>query len=110
MFTRTCNLEFHAVCLQRECLQLANLNEALNLIIILSMCAADLQKFITKTADGIYQLPSGTGRGQGHAVTLIGCNNTGDGYWIVKNSFGPTWGNGGFFKVGRGTSHLCIFH
>lgn len=61
--------------------------------------AADLRAFVTKQPDGIYQLPSGTGRGQGHAVTLIGYNNGGGGYWIVKNSFGLAWGNGGFFKA-----------
>jgi C1A family cysteine protease len=59
-----------------------------------------LNAYITKNPDGIYQLPSGTGRGQGHAVILIGYNNSGGGYWIVKNSFGPAWGNGGFLKAG----------
>jgi C1A family cysteine protease len=38
-----------------------------------------------------------------HAVTLVGygksqrpdCNE----YWLIKNSWGPTWGEGGFFKL-----------
>jgi C1A family cysteine protease len=46
----------------------------------------------------------------GHAVTIIGWNDSypasnfknapaGDGAWLVKNSWGTTWGKGGFFWV-----------
>lgn len=43
-----------------------------------------------------------------HAVTIVGygkVDNNKDcvGYWLVKNSWGPKWGDGGFFK-------LCIPH
>jgi hypothetical protein len=62
------------------------------------MLADHLAAFIQKQPQGIYQLPPGSG-GEGHAVTLIGYNNTGAGYWIAKNSFGPRWGDQGFFKV-----------
>ncbi|WIA37258.1 hypothetical protein OEZ86_014203 [Tetradesmus obliquus] len=31
---------------------------------------------------------------------------SGGGYWIVKNSFGPAWGNGGFFKVAYGSADV----
>lgn len=32
------------------------------------------------------------------AVPQVGYNNTG-GFWIAKNSWGPDWGDGGFFRV-----------
>lgn len=43
-----------------------------------------------------------------HAVTIVGYGNVSDskdcvGYWLVKNSWGPNWGDKGFFK-------LCIPH
>ena len=43
-----------------------------------------------------------------HAVTMVGYgkvenNAECEGYWLIKNSWGPHWGDGGFFK-------LCIPH
>uniref|UniRef100_A0A1J3JVS6 Pro-cathepsin H n=1 Tax=Noccaea caerulescens TaxID=107243 RepID=A0A1J3JVS6_NOCCA len=38
-----------------------------------------------------------------HALLLIGYGTTEDGdhYWIVKNSYGPNWGEGGYGKIVR---------
>jgi hypothetical protein len=36
-----------------------------------------------------------------HGVVIAGYNDAG-GYWIVKNSWGPTWNGDGYFKVGYG--------
>jgi hypothetical protein len=63
------------------------------------MLADDLTAFVRKHKDGVYKR-SRSSSAAGHAVVLIGYNNTG-GYWVVKNSFGASWGNGGFFKVGH---------
>lgn len=42
----------------------------------------------------------------GHAVKIIGWGNEGgQDYWLVANSWGPTWGDSGFFKMG--TSQTC---
>lgn len=43
-----------------------------------------------------------------HAVTIVGYGNLKDnvdceGFWLIKNSWGPNWGDSGFFK-------LCIPH
>lgn len=35
-----------------------------------------------------------------HAVLVVGYNNK-ERFWLVKNSFGPSWGDQGFFKVRR---------
>ena len=42
-----------------------------------------------------------------HAVTLVGWNDdlgTDNGYWILKNSWGPTWGEAGYMRIRYGTS------
>jgi C1A family cysteine protease len=46
---------------------------------------------------GVYTHASGKYVG-GHAVTLIGYDDAGK-YFIVKNSFGANWGEGGFFRI-----------
>ena len=45
-----------------------------------------------------------------HAVTVVGygVSNAGVDYWIVKNSWGPHWGDNGFFKIVKGIGHCSI--
>lgn len=57
---------------------------------------------------GIFNDPSCVST-MGHAVTLIGFGTdevTNTDYWIVKNSFGAAWGEGGFFRIIRGVN-MC---
>ena len=38
-----------------------------------------------------------------HAIVLVGWNDY-DGYWILKNSWGPDWGENGYMRIKYGTS------
>ena len=51
---------------------------------------------------GIYEYKYGELRG-GHAVTILGYGNeNGVDYWICQNSWGPKWGEKGFFRIKMG--------
>jgi len=47
----------------------------------------------------IYRCTSDSGIN--HGVVIAGYNDAG-GYWIIKNSWGPTWNGDGYFKIGYG--------
>ncbi|KJE98150.1 cathepsin B [Capsaspora owczarzaki ATCC 30864] len=51
---------------------------------------------------GVYKHTSGSVLG-GHAISIVGWGTeSGSPYWLVKNSWNPSWGDGGFFKILRG--------
>jgi len=57
---------------------------------------------------GVYQHVSGDYLG-GHAVRMLGWGTeNGTPYWIVANSWNPTWGDHGFFKILRGSDECGI--
>ena len=45
----------------------------------------------------------------GHAIKVIGYGTEdGNDYWLVQNSWTTTWGDGGYFKIARGTDECGI--
>ena len=51
---------------------------------------------------GIYVHESGSLQG-GHAVVILGFGTEDDvNYWICQNSWGPNWGENGYFRIKMG--------
>jgi hypothetical protein len=46
-----------------------------------------------------------------HSILIVGWGvdeKTNQKYWILRNSYGPNWGENGDFKVARGTNDFGI--
>jgi KDEL-tailed cysteine endopeptidase len=52
-------------------------------------------------------IAGGCGTRLNHAVTLIGygISPLGNNYWLIKNSWGSGWGEGGYFRLYRTTGY-----
>ncbi|XP_028130753.1 uncharacterized protein LOC114326559 [Diabrotica virgifera virgifera] len=62
-------------------------------------------------SEGIYDDPAcgNTPEQMNHAVLIVGYGQEADGrkYWLVKNSYGPNWGIGGYVKMAKENNNQC---
>jgi C1A family cysteine protease len=62
-------------------------------------------------SSGVYSDPTCPDDKHNHSVAIVGWGTdetSGEAYWIVRNSWGPDWGDKGYIKVQRGTNMCCI--
>ena len=58
---------------------------------------------------GIFYRTDKCGTDLNHAITLVGYNSTGTRpYWIVRNSWGESWGEKGYIRVSREKSSADV--
>lgn len=64
-----------------------------------------------ENAKGVFSSTSPLGQQMGgHAVDIVGWGTSQNGvkYWLVRNSWGPYWADGGYFRIQRGIN-FCGF-
>lgn len=73
--------------------------------------AMRLEKPFIRYSRGVYVCNENDGDFGYYAVLIVGygTNRQGIDYWIVKNSFGTSWGEQGFAKVARSEENPCKF-
>lgn len=57
---------------------------------------------------GVYDDASCSQRKVNHAVIVVGYGTeNGKDFWLIKNSWGSTWGLGGYMKLARNKNNMC---
>lgn len=63
--------------------------------------------YFSQYAGGIFNEPYCNGD-LNHGVLVVGYGEeNGQAYWLVKNSWGPTWGENGYIKIAKNNGNQC---
>jgi len=76
--------------------------------ISVGMDASAISKNFTLYTSGVYNNP-GCLQTIDHAVLVVGYGTdpTFGPYWLIKNSWGTTWGENGYFRMARNAGNMC---
>jgi C1A family cysteine protease len=79
----------------------AALEEAVSQTVVSVAIEAD-QKIFQSYHTGVIKASAGCGTRLDHGVAVVGYGTeSGSDYWIVRNSWGPSWGDQGYVKLER---------
>ncbi|XP_065346133.1 procathepsin L-like [Cloeon dipterum] len=57
---------------------------------------------------GVYSASDCRGNTKNHSMAIVGYGTeNGQDYWLVKNSWGPYWGDKGYVKIARNKNNFC---
>ncbi|TPP63785.1 Secreted cathepsin L 1 [Fasciola gigantica] len=70
--------------------------------------AVDVERDFSMYKSGIFQSQTCSSQNMNHAVLTVGYGTeNGIEYWIVKNSWGKWWGEGGYIRLARNRNNMC---